>query len=175
MNWIGRAGQSERKPAWESADAPKEFRELSSRDSVFSAPFIPGRAAQRMVEVGIEQLRDLLQNSPVTLTERMQLDGVTPQILIRWQSQAALMVTVEGLRDQAAMWLTAAGYTSAESIALTQRTSIHRAVQKVIANPEGSGLQGNRVKPRLYIRSSEIDRWIALASAQVEFSQRKSA
>ena len=105
----------------------------------------------------------------------MKLGGVTTQILTRWQSQAALMIKVKGLGAQAAMLLVAAGYANAESIALAQRNSIHRAVRKVVAEQEVKGLQHHGVDPGLYPRSSEINSWIALASAHVEFSQRRSA
>ncbi len=175
VNWIGREGQSERKLRREGADSPKEVNELSARDSVLAAPFIRADAAQRMVEVGVERLDDLLHDSPCELAERMKLDGVTTQILTRWQSQAALMVKVKGLGAQAAMLLVAAGYANAESIALAQRNSIHRAVRKVVAEQEVKGLQHHGVDPGLYPRSSEINSWIALASAHVEFSQRRSA
>ncbi|MAI72491.1 MAG: hypothetical protein CMM01_16510 [Rhodopirellula sp.] len=175
VNWIGRADQSERKSIGESTDSPTKVRELSAKDSVFSVPFIPACAAQRMVEVGVERLRDLLHDSPGELKERMKLDGVTTQILTRWQSQATLMVKVKGLGEQASMWLVAAGYTSAESIAMAKRSSIHQAVRNVIADQADKGLQHHRVEPGLYPRSSEINCWIALASAQVEFSQRRSA
>jgi hypothetical protein len=175
VHWIGPADQNERQLTGDSADSLKEAKELSARDSVFAAPFIRADAAQRMVEVGVERLDDLLQDSPFELAERMKLDGVTAKILAHWQSQAALMVKVKGLGEQASMLLVAAGYASAESIALAQRSSIHRAVRKVVADQDGKRLQHNGVDPDLYPRSSEINSWIALVSAHVEFSQRKSA
>jgi hypothetical protein len=175
VKWIDRADHSEQKSRRKDANSSKEVNELSARDSVFAAPFICVDAAQRMVEVGVKGIDDFLHDSPRALAERMKLDGVTTQILTRWQSQVALMVKVKGLGEQASMLLVAAGYASAESIALAQRSSIHRAVRKVVADHEGKGLQPQGVSPELYPRSSEINSWIALASAHVEFSQRRSA
>jgi hypothetical protein len=175
VKWIDRADHSEQKSRRKDANSSKEVNELSARDSVFAAPFICVDAAQRMVEVGVKRIDDFLHDSPRALAERMKLDGVTTQILTRWQSQVALMVKVKGLGEQASMLLVAAGYASAESIALAQRSSIHRAVRKVVADHEGKGLQPQGVSPELYPRSSEINSWIALASAHVEFSQRRSA
>jgi len=175
VKWIDRADHSEQKSRRKDANSSKEVNELLARDSVFAAPFICVDAAQRMVEVGVKRIDDFLHDSPRELAERMKLDGVTTQILTRWQSQVALMVKVKGLGEQASMLLVAAGYASAESIALAQRSSIHRAVRKVVADHEGKGLQPQGVSPELYPRSSEINSWIALASAHVEFSQRRSA
>jgi len=175
VKWIDRADHSEQKSRRKDANSSKEVNELLARDSVFAAPFICVDAAQRMVEVGVKRIDDFLHDSPRALAERMKLDGVTTQILTRWQSQVALMVKVKGLGEQASMLLVAAGYASAESIALAQRSSIHRAVRKVVADHEGKGLQPQGVSPELYPRSSEINSWIALASAHVEFSQRRSA
>ena len=175
VKWIDRADHSEQKSRRKDANSSKEVNELLARDSVFAAPFICVDAAQRMVEVGVKRIDDFLHDSPRALAERMKLDGVTTQILTRWQSQVALMVKVKGLGEQASMLLVAAGYASAESIALAQRSSIHRAVRKVVADHEGKGLQPQGVSPELYPSSSEINSWIALASAHVEFSQRRSA
>jgi len=174
VNWTGRADQSERRPTGRSADELKAVHELSATDSVFAAPFIRADAAQRMVEVGVERLEDLLHDSPFELVQQMRLDGVTAKTLTRWQSQVALMVKVKGLGEQASTLLVAAGYTSAESIAQAPRSSIHRAVRKVVADQEVKGFQHNKVDP-IYPRSSEINSWIALASAHVEFFQRRSA
>ncbi len=175
VHWIGRACNSERKLRAEDADLPKRVNGISVVDSIFSAPFICADAAQRMVEVGVERLGDFLHISPFELAERMRLDGVTAQILTGWQSQIALMVEVKGLGEQASMLLVAAGYASAESIAVAQRKSIHRAVRKAVVDQEGKELQQKGVDPELYPRNSEINSWIAMASAQVEFSQRRSA
>ncbi|OUW84261.1 MAG: hypothetical protein CBD74_04570 [Saprospirales bacterium TMED214] len=175
VNWTGRACSKDWKPTGEAADSAKRVNELSARDSVFAAPFIYADAAQRMVEVGVERLGDFLHGSPCELAERMKLDGVTAQILTRWQSQVALMVKVKGLGEQASMLLVAAGYASAESIAAAQRKSIHRAVRKVVADQEVELFQHEGVDAELYPRSSDINSWIALASAHVEFSQRRSA
>lgn len=175
VNWSDRADQTARKPIEKSVNSPEGGRELSTHDSVFLVPFIPTYAAQRMVEVGVARLSDLLHESPVQLSVRMKLDGVTEKTLTRWQSQATLMVKVRGLGEQASMWLVAAGYTTAESIAMAQRSTVHRAIRNAIADQEVNGLRHIRVEPGWYPRNSEINCWIALASAHVEFAQRRSA
>lgn len=128
-----------------------------------------------MVEVGVKRLGDFLHDSPCELAEQMKLDGITTQILTHWQSQVALMVKVKGLGEHAAMLLVAAGYASAESIAVAQRKSIHRAVRKAVADQGVEVFQHKGVDTQLYPRSSEINSWIALVSAHVEFAQHKSA
>ena len=175
VDWTDHACQSDRKSRVEDADSPQQIAELSAIDSVFAAPFICPDAAQRMVEVGVKRLGDFLHDSPCELAERMKLDGITTQILTHWQSQVALMVKVKGLGEHAAMLLVAAGYTSAESIAVAQRKSIHRAVRKAVADQGVEVFQHKGLDTQWYPRSSEINSWIALVSAHVEFAQHKSA
>ena len=128
-----------------------------------------------MVEVGIERLDDFLAVSAVELAERMGIHGVTAQILARWQSQVSLILNIKGLGQQPAMLLVAAGFPTAESIAHSQRSAVHRAVREVVVDQASQERQHSELDAGLYPQSSEINTWIALASAHVEFSQRRCA
>lgn len=140
-------------------------------DFISTDPSIGANLTERLVEVGVNHLEDLLHCSPNDLAERMNLDQVTAEVITQWQNQASLMVRVKGLGKQAARLLVAAGYTSAESISLAPRASLHRELRLVAANLGDEPLpQRSR-----YPRHSEINSWIALASAHTEFSRRKSA
>jgi hypothetical protein len=155
----------------ESSDVRTLVEELAVADSIFAAPSINARDAERLIEVGIQCVDDLLHCSPCDIAQRMNSDAVSAKLITAWQSQASLMVNVRGLGEQASKLLVAAGYTSAESIALTQRVSLHREIREVVADLGGEQC----LQSGLYPRISEINSWVALASAHVDFSQRKSA
>ena len=169
------SGQAQRQVPGESVNSRTGVEQLLENDSVFRATFIFPDAAQRMVEVGIERLDDFLAVSAVELAERMGIHGVTAQILTRWQSQVSLMLNIKGLGQQPAMLLVAAGFPTAESIAHSQRSAVHRAVREVVADQASQERQYSELDAGVYPQSSEINTWIALASAHVECSQRRCA
>ncbi len=169
------SGQAQQQVPGESANSRTGVEELLENDSVFRATFIFPDAAQRMVEVGIERLDGFLAVSAVELAERMGIHGVTAQILTRWQSQVSLMLNIKGLGQQPAMLLVAAGFPTAESIAHSQRSAVHRAVREVVADQASQERQNSELDAGVYPQGSEINTWIALASAHVECSQRRCA
>ena len=148
----------------EGADSPESVQLLCATDSVSAAAFLGSRVASRLVEIGIDSVADLLHCPPVDLAERMQLEHVTVQVITQLRGQASLMVNVKGLGDQAAKLLVAAGYTTAESISLAPRASLYREIKEV------AGKWGSKCP-----QHSEINSWIALASAHTDFFQRRSA
>ena len=100
----------------QSTSPPPRVR-LSPGDNVVDAPSIGPRMAERLGNLGIFTVQDLLNEQPAALADALHMSGITKDTVVAWQLQARLVCAVPGLTGTGAQLLVGAGYKNVEAIA----------------------------------------------------------
>jgi predicted flap endonuclease-1-like 5' DNA nuclease len=100
-----------------SAPATGPRLRLAPGDNVVDAPSIGPRMADRLGNLGVFTVQDLLDETPAALAQALSMPGVTADTIAAWQSQARLVCAVPGLTGTGAQLFVGAGYRDVEAIA----------------------------------------------------------
>lgn len=135
---------------------------LKSSDDVEAAPSIGARTAQRLAEVAIFTVADLLETDPDATAASLNAHGIDAETIELWQRQARLVMDVPGLRGTHAQLLTGAGYHDAEDVATADAGALCAAVLRYAATHDGQRIlrQGDAPEP------DKIKGWVASAAAR---------
>ena len=133
---------------------------LGSADSVEAAPSIGPRMAQRLVQIGIKTIADLLQADPEQTVQRLGHRRVSAADLRQWQQQATLACRIPEVRGHDAQILVACGITEPEQLAKLGPAELWKRVQPFAASPEGKRIVRGGKAPDF----EEVSNWVRWAA-----------
>jgi hypothetical protein len=113
---------------------------LDRRSAVAEAPSIGAKTAERLAQVGIRTVADLLNANPESTAEELGVRHITAATLAQWQSQARLACRIPELRAAGAQILVACGFTEPEQIAAANLSELTRRVDAFCRTTEGQRL-----------------------------------
>ncbi|MEO0881992.1 MAG: DUF4332 domain-containing protein [Pseudomonadota bacterium] len=132
---------------------------LTPDSDIVEAPSIGRKTAERLGEIGIFTVGDLLETDCDVAAELLDVDYITEDTLIDWQDQAELMMTVAGLRTHDAQVLVGAGIRSADELANAAARDIFISATNFLSTPEGDRI----VRDDEELEEDEVEHWIDLA------------
>ncbi|MEL7129731.1 MAG: DUF4332 domain-containing protein [Pseudomonadota bacterium] len=132
---------------------------LQPDSPIVEAPSIGRKTAERLGEVGIITVRDLMETDCEVAAELLDVRYITEDTLIDWQDQAELMMTVPGLRTHDAQVLVGAGIRSADELAMASASDIFRSAVNFLSSPEGDRIARDDEE----FKEAEVEHWIDLA------------
>jgi hypothetical protein len=138
---------------------PLEFT-LNPQDAVAKAPSIGSTAAERLTQVGVRTVADLLNANPESVAEELGEPRIAAERITRWQGEARLVCRIPGLRARGARLLVACGYREAEQVAGAQATELTKKVRAYCLTPEGRRALNNAKAPS----SRQVAAWIRQAA-----------
>ena len=139
----------------------RPLRFLLDRTSpVAQAPSIRKKLAERLAQVGVRTVADLLNANPESTAEEIGLPRVTAATISRWQSQSRLACRIPELHSLGARILVACGLAEAEQIAATTAAELTPKVRALCRTPEGKRLLRGRKAPS----AARIAGWIRHAT-----------
>jgi len=132
---------------------------LTPDSAIVEAPSIGRKTAERLGEIGIFTVGDLLETDCDVAAELLDVDYITEDTLIDWQDQSELMMTVAGLRTHDAQVLVGAGIRSADELANAAARDIFIAATNFLSTPEGDRISRDDEE----LEEDEVEHWIDLA------------
>ncbi|MEM6901052.1 MAG: DUF4332 domain-containing protein, partial [Pseudomonadota bacterium] len=142
-----------------SDDSHWRVGSLTPDSDIVEAPSIGRKTAERLGEIGIFTVGDLLETDCDVAAELLDVDYITEDTLIDWQDQAELMMTVAGLRTHDAQVLVGAGIRSADELANAAARDIFISATNFLSTPEGDRI----VRDDDELEEDEVEHWIDLA------------
>ncbi|MFT5525421.1 MAG: energy-coupling factor transporter ATP-binding protein EcfA2 [Pirellulaceae bacterium] len=133
------------------------FLELSS--PIVDAPTIGAKTAERLEEIGVYSVQDLLNVDADELAERLNNRRMNADTIRQWQAEATLVCRVPQLRGHDAQILVACDLTDVDTVAEMEPNSLWGLVQPLIDSKKGQRIIRNGKVPDL----DEIRGWIASA------------
>ena len=115
--------------------------------------------AERLSEVGIETVDDLLNADPESLAEQLDHRRVDAETIEAWQHQATLVCRIPMLRGHDAQLLVAAEYTTPEEVAESEPDEMFALIDPISHSSEGKRVIRGGKAPDL----AEIKDWIGFA------------
>lgn len=140
------------------SDALKTYLSLS--DDVEKAPSIGPKTAERLANVGVLTVNDLLEEDGEQLATMLGRRHMTATVIKDWQDQARLVLDIPGLRGTHAQLLVGSGYRSAKAIAEADATTLCAAVAKFASTSDGKSVLRNGDPPDL----AKIKGWVDSAA-----------
>jgi hypothetical protein len=135
------------KPRLARTTSERPLRFLLDRTSpVADAPSIGRTLAERLVQVGVRTVADLLNASAESTAEELGIARVTAATIARWQAQARLACRIPELRGCGAQLLVACGLTEPEQIAKSNVAELLGKIRAVCRTTEG----------KRYLRGGEV-------------------
>ncbi|MGD9805733.1 MAG: DUF4332 domain-containing protein [Hyphomicrobiaceae bacterium] len=90
---------------------------LALSDNIVEAPSIGPRMAERLGNLGVFTVQDLMNEQPAALAQALTMSGITAETVAAWQDQARLVCAIPGLTGTGAQLFVGAGYRDVEAIA----------------------------------------------------------
>ena len=115
--------------------------------------------AERLNNVGIVTVDDLINADPETLAEELGHRRVDADTIQAWQHQATLVCRIPMLRGHDAQLLVAAEITTAEEVAESDPKELFSLIDPISRSSEGKRIIRGGKKPDL----DEIKDWIRFA------------
>lgn len=134
---------------------------LSPDDDIVDAPSIGHRTAERLRAAGVRKVRDLLAAQPDELAQRLNARNISAAVIIAWQHQARLVITVPWLRGTHAQLLVGAGHPSPDAIAASDQAALLAAILRFTATREGQSVLRAGPPPD----ADKVAAWISYAQA----------
>lgn len=132
---------------------------LNRSDDVEAAPSIGPKTAQRLGQVGVYTVDDLLNADGIDISARLNNRRISADTIVTWQAQAKLVCTIPELRGHDAQILVACGVTEAEQLAGKRPADLYAVVGPFSETSEGERIIRNGKKPDL----EEVTDWIRFA------------
>jgi DNA repair exonuclease SbcCD ATPase subunit len=146
--------------AVEDGGAPRNWQFYLEADSpVVDAPSIGPKMAERLREVGVVTVTDLVGRSPASISSRLDDSKITPQTITEWQQQAMLMCRVPELRGHDAQLLVACNVTTAEALAGQTPAALWAIMEPFLKTRDAARMLRSSKAPDL----AEIQDWIQWA------------
>ena len=137
-----------------------ELRFYLQRDSqVVDAPSIGARMAERLENVGIITVDDLLNSDAATLAELLDHRRIDADVITAWQNQAILVCRIPMLRGHDAQLLVAAEITTPEEVAGYDALELFEIINPIAKSNEGKRILRGGNLPDV----EEITQWIRCA------------
>ncbi len=153
------AGEDSNAPG--RANAAEEVGcQLDRECPVEDLPAIGIRMAERLVEVGVEWIDDLLQADPKTLAAKLHHRRVDADVVRRWQSVATLLCRVPELHGHEARLLVNVGVTTPEALAEQEAEQLLAEIEPLASSREGRRILRGKPTPGL----EQVHDWIASAA-----------
>jgi nucleotidyltransferase/DNA polymerase involved in DNA repair len=127
---------------------------------VVDAPSIGPIAAERLANVGIRTVADLLNANPESTAEELGEAKVTATVITRWQREARLVCRIPELRGVGAQLLVASGFHEAEQVARTKVDELVKRVGETCRSSQGQRILRNGPAPS----SERIAQWVGFAA-----------
>ena len=138
----------------------KELRfYLSRSNDIEAAPSIGEKTAQRLGQIGIYTVDDLLNAKAANVADRLSNRRITPETIEQWQAQARLVCQVPELRGHDAQILVACGVTEPEQLSEKRPVDLFAIVGPFADTTEGERIVRGGRKPDL----EEVTDWIRFA------------
>ncbi len=163
-----RRPRTEREPR--STDRSDSEHEATTRfyleiDSpIVDAPSIGPKMAEKLAKLGILTVHDFLNRSADSIASRLDEARIDLQTIGTWQSQAALMCRVPGLRGHDAMLLIGCGVKTPDQLRSYSAEGLLSQVGPLAASREGQRMLRSASAPDL----TEVTDWIRWASESRE-------
>ncbi|WDQ15806.1 DUF4332 domain-containing protein [Rhodopirellula sp. P2] len=155
-----RAERSERSSSRSSSNETELRFYLERASDVVDAPSIGPRMAERLNEIGIYTVDDLLKSTPEKVAEQLNHRRVDAETVLTWQQQTTLVCRVPMMRGHDAQFLVAAGVTSAEELADQNPVTLFGEVDAISHSREGKRIARGGKLPDL----EEVTEWVTYAS-----------
>lgn len=133
---------------------------LSTSDAVEAAPEIGPKTAEKLEEIGIMSVGDLLACDPEAVADEIDMRRVNVETVERWQTQSKLVCLIPNLRGHDAQLLVACGFTEPEEIAGMNPAELLDIIGPFSETKEGVKIIRAGKKPDL----DEVSDWINWAS-----------
>lgn len=133
------------------------YLELS--DNVESAPTIGPKTAERLENIGIFSVSDLLEGDADWIAESLNHRRIKADDVRNWQQQAMLVCQVPNLRGHDAQLLVACNVTTAEELAEADPDSLFSVIGPFAESKDGQKILRGANEPDL----DEVRNWVAWA------------
>jgi hypothetical protein len=134
---------------------------LDRSADVVDAPSIGPRTAEKLIEIGIRTVDDLLKADPITVAEKLKNRRMNANTIEQWQQQTTLACRVPQLRGHDAQILVALGITDPQTLAQADVETLWAKVAPFVDTKEGKRIIRNGKEPDL----NEVQDWIRWAQA----------
>lgn len=134
---------------------------LEVNDPIVDAPSIGPKTAQKLYEIDIYTVANLLDAVPAQVASQLNDRRITPDTVAQWQLQAQLVCGIPNLRGHDAQILVACGVEDPLTLSSMNATEFLSKVRKFVDSKEGQRVIRNGRKPDL----AEVTAWIEWASA----------
>ncbi len=134
---------------------------LHQADDVEAAPSIGQKTADRLANIGIKTVGDLLAAPAEKIATSLNLRYVTERTVRDWQAQALLVCTVPGLRGHDAQLLVGCGYRDADHVSQADPNKLLSEVTEFCGTTEGQRVIRSGKMPDL----AEVKDWISQAQS----------
>ncbi len=141
----------------ESEESPRYY--LERNRPVVDAPSIGPKTAERLQNVGIETVQDLLDCDPDAVAAQLDVRHVSANTIREWQAQAQLVCDVAGLRGHDAQILVACEINDLDSLSAQNPATLLDRVETFLATTEGERILRGSTRPDL----DEVTDWIQSA------------
>lgn len=139
---------------------------LGRNDLVVDAPSIGARTAERLGEIGITTVADLLEADAESIAEQLDVKRFTANVITQWQQQTELACRVPQLRGHDAQILVALGIVDVEELASSDPQELWTLVEPFVDTKEGKRIIRNGKTPDL----EEVTEWVQWAQASRRLS-----
>ncbi|QDT06739.1 hypothetical protein K227x_51550 [Rubripirellula lacrimiformis] len=137
-----------------------ELRFYLQRDSdIVDAPSIGARMAERLNQIGLYTVDDLLNSDPETVAEQLGHRRVDADTVLQWQQQSTLVCRVPMLRGHDAQFLVMAEVTTPEELAGQDADDLFGIVDVIARSSDGKRVARGSKLPDL----EEVTEWIGYA------------
>lgn len=133
---------------------------LHPESLVVEAPSIGPKMAERLREIGVLSVSDLLGRSAATISAGLNDSRIPEEAVADWKRQAALMCRIPELRGHDSQVLVACGIDSAEKLAAISPSALWEIVQPFIRTREAARLLRSSTPPDL----EEVTNWVRWAN-----------
>jgi predicted flap endonuclease-1-like 5' DNA nuclease len=132
---------------------------LNLEDPVVDAPSIGPRTAERLQEIGVRTVRELLDADPESLSKQLGNSRFTAKVVREWQAQATLACRIPQLRGHDAQILVACEVTDPSQLAAMDENELWSRVRPFVRTAEGKRIIRSGKAPDI----DEVREWILWA------------
>lgn len=134
--------------------APRFF--LAAGDDIEAAPSIGPRTGQRLRDIGITTVAELLAAEAEAIAELLDTRHITAAAVEDWQCQSRLVMEIPELRGTHAQLLVGAGLRTADDVADADPASVQAAVLRFATTRDGQRILREGAPPDL----EKITAWL---------------
>ena len=125
---------------------PLKFH-LDIENPVTDAPSIGTESAERLADVNIHTVADLIAASPALVAKRVAHHRIKEETIVTWQRQATLVCRIPRLRGQDAQILVACGINNASELATMDADDLWKIVKPFMETNEGKRIVRSHKAP----------------------------